>query len=89
MPTFPVGHEPLASAVEVSDDTLLVHLVDGRSLSVPLEWFPRLRDANAEQRLNFSLLGRGQGIHWEELDEDLSVRGLLAATVPFSFSQSA
>jgi hypothetical protein len=50
---------------------------DGRTLSVPLAWFPRLLDATAEQRANWRLTGQGEGIHWEDLDEDLSVAGLL------------
>jgi hypothetical protein len=50
---------------------------DGRTLSVPLVWFPRLLDATAEQRANWRLTGQGEGIHWEDLDEDLSVAGLL------------
>ena len=50
---------------------------DGRTLSVPLVWFPRLLDATAEQRANWRLTGQGEGMHWEDLDEDLSVAGLL------------
>ncbi|MCE7872407.1 DUF2442 domain-containing protein [bacterium CPR1] len=57
---------------------MVVHLTDGRTLAVPLEWFPRLRDASPEQRAAWRLVGQGIGIHWEELDEDLSTRGLLA-----------
>lgn len=64
-------------SVEFTDDTLVVHLIDGRTLAVPLEWFPRLRDATPEQRANWRLVGQGIGIHWEDLDEDLSTRGLL------------
>lgn len=68
-----------ATAVEVhTDDTLLrVTLADGRELAAPLEWFPRLRDATPEQRANWRLIGRGQGIHWSDIDEDISVAGLL------------
>jgi hypothetical protein len=69
--------EPLASEVFVSDDELTVHLVDGRKLSVPLVWFPRLLHGSSEQRSHFELIGEGEGIHWEELNEDLSVAGLL------------
>jgi hypothetical protein len=69
--------EPLASEVFVSDDELIVHLVDGRKLSVPLVWFPRLLHGSKEQRGRFELIGEGEGIHWEELNEDLSVAGLL------------
>lgn len=56
---------------------LRVTLADGRELAVPLEWFPRLRDATEKQRGNWRLIGRGQGIHWPDVDEDLSVAGLL------------
>jgi len=54
-----------------------VRMSDGRVVSVPLEWFPRLRDATDEQRANWRLIGKGVGIHWEDLDEDVSVAGLL------------
>lgn len=63
--------------VEVSDTHLTVALADGRSISVPLSWFPRLRDATPAQRANWQLAGGGYGIHWPELDEDLSTEGLL------------
>lgn len=66
-----------AATVEFGPDTLVVHLQDGRSLSVPLEWFPRLRDATPEERERWELLGSGIGIHWPDLDEDISVAGLL------------
>ncbi len=63
--------------LEFVPDAFVVHLEDGRSLTVPLEWFPRLRDATPEQRERWEWLGSGQGIHWPELDEDISVPGLL------------
>jgi hypothetical protein len=63
--------------VEVSDTHLTVALADGRSISVPLSWFPRLRDATPAQRAHWQLAGGGYGIHWPELDEDLSTEGLL------------
>ena len=69
--------EPLAKDIVVSEDELTVHLVDGRRLSVPLVWFPRLLHASSEQRNHFEVIGEGEGIHWEELDEDISVAGLL------------
>jgi hypothetical protein len=69
--------EPCATAVEVSDFALRVFLRDGRELSVPLAWFPRLASASPEQLRTWRLIGGGVGIHWEELDEDLSVVGLL------------
>jgi hypothetical protein len=78
MSTSPVeAGEPLASEVLVSEDELTVHLVDGRKLSVPLVWFPRLLRGSREQRNRFELIGEGEGIHWEELDEDISIAGLL------------
>ena len=66
-----------ARRVEFIPDALVVHLEDGRSLTVPLEWFPRLRDATPAARNRWELIGRGLGIHWPDLDEDLSVAGLL------------
>jgi hypothetical protein len=69
----------LALGVRFSGDMLHVNLSDGREVSVPLEWFPRLRDATPEQRKNWRLIGRGVGIHWEDVDEDISVASLLRA----------
>jgi hypothetical protein len=68
---------PCATSVECTDDELVVALSDGRSLSVPLAWFPRLLGATALERAGWRLIGGGEGIRWEALDEDLSVRGLL------------
>ena len=68
------------SAVEqvtVTLDALTVDLYDGRSLTVPLAWYPRLMNATESERQNWRLIGKGYGIHWEELDEDISVEGLL------------
>jgi len=67
-----------ATRVEISDVALTVELVDGRSVSVPLLWYPRLVDATSAERENWRLIGRGEGIHWPDLDEDISVTGLLA-----------
>ncbi|HCT84090.1 MAG: DUF2442 domain-containing protein [Candidatus Margulisiibacteriota bacterium] len=69
--------EPFAEKVWFDDVKLYIQLLDGRELSVPLEWFPHLRDATVEQRNNWRLIGRGLGIHWEEIDEDISVSALL------------
>ena len=69
---------PNAEDVAVTEDTLSVDLSDGRTLSVPLAWFPRLVHATLEERNQWRLIGKGQGIHWEALDEDISVEGLLA-----------
>ncbi len=68
---------PLAVNVSVSDDTLSVDLRDGRSILVPLAWYPRLANCSAAERANWRLIGRGEGIHWEDLDEDISLIGLL------------
>lgn len=68
---------PCATRICFRDDSLVVNLDDGRVLAVPLEWFPNLRDATAEQRNNWQMIGGGYGMHWPELDEDLSVFGLL------------
>ncbi len=70
-------HLPRATHVDCSNDELTVSLEDGRRLSVPLSWFPRLLDASPTERNNFELLGGGLGIHWPDLDEDLSIEGLL------------
>jgi hypothetical protein len=65
--------EPRAKAVEFVADAFVIHLEDGRSLTVPMEWFPRLRDATEEQQLHYELVGRGLAIHWPDLDEEISV----------------
>lgn len=71
----------VADAVDVTftKDTLVVTLADGRCVSAPLEWFPRLLRATPNQRRNWRLIGSGIGIHWEDVDEDISVRSLLVA----------
>ena len=65
-------------AVRIDEDTLTVDLVDGRTLSTPLAWYPRLLHATDEQRNNFVISGAGFGIHWPDVEEDLSVQGMLA-----------
>ena len=70
------GLDPRAVEVEITEDELTVVLLVGRRLSVPLIWFPKLRKASPKQRSNFELLGGGIGIHWPDIDEDLSVQGL-------------
>ena len=65
--------QPHARSVEFVRDAFIVHLEDGRSLTVPLEWFPRLRDATPQQRAHYELIGPGIGIHWPEIEEDISV----------------
>ncbi len=69
---------PLARNVSVTEVELTVELADGRRISAPLVWFPRLLAADAAERQNWELLGDGEGIHWPAVDEDLSVAGLLA-----------
>ncbi len=68
----------LAKALAFDDDAMQVFLTDGRTISVPLIWFPRLHEANAEQRVKYEIGGGGVSLHWPELDEDLSVANLLA-----------
>jgi hypothetical protein len=68
---------PLAEGVAFTDDELIVSLLDGRKVSVPLTWSPRLAAADEKQRAQWELLGDGQGIHWPDIDEDLSVSGIL------------
>jgi hypothetical protein len=67
----------LAVDVTFNDDAMRVRLSDGREVSVPLEWFPRLRDATPQQRENWRLIARGIGMHWEDIDEDIAVSTLL------------
>ena len=67
----------LATSVRFEAESMHVQLSDGREIATPLEWFPTLRNATSEQRNNWRLIGKGVGIHWEDLDEDLSVEGLL------------
>ena len=69
---------PNAEKVNITKDTLTVDLSDGRTISVPLAWFPRLLHATNLERKHWRLIGKGQGIHWENIDEDISVEGLLA-----------
>jgi hypothetical protein len=69
--------DPRIQEVRVTDDEIIAHLVDGRVISVPLAWSWRLSEATPAQRENFRLIGTGQGIHWPEIDEDISVEGML------------
>jgi len=70
--------EAAAQNVSVSDDALVVDLADGRTITVPLAWFPRLAHGTAGERANWRLIGDGEGIHWPDLDEDISIESLLA-----------
>jgi len=69
---------PDAIDVHVTEDALIVELSDGRTIAVPLDWYPRLKHATEKEKANWRQIGGGQGIHWEDIDEDVSVEGLLA-----------
>ena len=79
--------EPAARAVDVrcDDEVLVIQLTDGRTLSVPLLWFPRLAAAKHGERGRLQLIGEGEGIHWPDVDEDISVTGLLAARASVTY----
>ncbi len=70
--------EAFARSVNVTDDALVSELADGRTITVPLAWFPRLAHGTPEERANWRLIAGGEGIHWPDLDEDISVESLLA-----------
>jgi len=80
MSTLAVELRAQASNVEFTDISISVELLDGRTISAPLAWFPNLSAASNSQRNNWELMGDGEGIHWPDIDEDLSVAGLLAGT---------
>ncbi|HEX8409781.1 MAG TPA: DUF2442 domain-containing protein [Thermoanaerobaculia bacterium] len=80
MSTFVVETEPRAMQVVVTDDELTIHLVDGRRVSAPLVLYPRLLHATADERNEWELIGEGEGIHRPQIDEDLSVAGILRGT---------
>jgi hypothetical protein len=77
-----------ALQVAVTDDTLTIDLVDGRTVSAPLAWYPRLLNGSPAERRNWRVIGRGEGIHWPDLDEDISVDSLLAGR-PSAESQAS
>jgi len=70
-------NDPLAIGLEVTEDELILSLADGRKLSVPIAWYPRLANATPAQRRNWEIIGPGVGFHWPDVDEDLSVEGML------------
>ncbi len=72
-----VSTDPTITSVRVSEETITAELADGRTISVPLAWSWRLSEATPEQRSNWRLIGAGQGIHWADIDEDISARGML------------
>lgn len=80
MSTIRVNVEPLAVDASCTNESLRVVLADGREVAVPLAWFPRLQKATPEQRNRWRLIGGGVGLHWEDVDEDISVESLLATT---------
>ena len=80
MSSFAVENNPRAVEITVTADELVVHLADGRTVNVPLVWFPRLLHASTNERSDFRLIGEGEYINWPSLDEDLSVSGLLRGT---------
>src|SRR6201993_4573756 len=77
MGTLALAADERVSEVQITDDTLTVSLMDGRTISVPLAWYPRLLNATRRQQLNWEIAGGGYGIHWPDIDEDLSTEGLL------------
>lgn len=77
MSTSEIDVEPLAVDLTCTDDALRIVLADGREISAPLVWFPRLQKATPEQRKEWRLIGGGGGVHWESVDEDISVESLL------------
>lgn len=78
MSTLITEREVFAESVRFSEDSMIVSLDDGRSISVPLAWYPRLLHGTLQEREEYELIGEGVGLHWPRLDEDISVEGLLA-----------
>lgn len=91
MSTSTWANSPLATGVEVTDEVLSVSLSDGREVRVPISWYPRLSHATPQHRAVWQLIGGGHGIHWPELDEDISVENLIlgqpSGEGPGSFSR--
>ena len=79
---------PVATNVAVTESTLSVDLSDGRTITAPLSWYPRLDHATPAERATWELIGKGHGIHWPDVDEDISVQGLLAGK-PSNESQAS
>ncbi len=88
MSTLVIEQDLTVRSVSVTSNTLSVELSDGRGVSVPLGWFPRLIHATPEERERWELIGRGSGIHWPDLDEDISLEGLLAGRSSAESQQS-
>ena len=72
--------EPRIIGLQVTEDSIITQLADGRTVSVPLAWSWRLSDATPQQRNNFEIMGNGQGVHWPAVDEDISAAGMLCGT---------
>ena len=87
--TIMASHDPRIMAVEVTDDLITAHLTDGRTISVLLVWSWRLSDATPAQRQHFEIIGIGQGVHWPDVDEDISASGMLTGTPVPSPKQKA
>lgn len=83
-----VEREAAALSVEVTDDELIISLVDGRRISAPLVWYPRLSHATQKERETYELMGRGTGIHWPLIDEDLSISGILRGNPSYESEKS-
>ncbi|MFD1613984.1 DUF2442 domain-containing protein [Gelatiniphilus marinus] len=77
MSILTINKSKIASDLSFTDTKMIIHLEDGRELSVPLEWFHKLRNATKEQLNSWRFIGKGEGIHWEALDEDISVENLI------------
>ena len=77
MNTLTINKSKLATNISFSESKMTIYFEDGRELSVPLEWFPRLRKATLNQLQKWRFIGNGEGIHWKELDEDISIENLL------------
>lgn len=71
---------PRIKEIKVTDDLIIAHLTDGRIISVPLVWSWRLLEATPEQRANYEIIGEGHGVHWPDIDEDISAEGMLDGT---------
>ena len=78
--TIVASNDPRILTVEVTDDLIIVHLADGRTISVPLAWSWRLSNATPAQRQHFEIIGDGYGVHWPDIDEDISAFGMLTGT---------
>ncbi len=78
MTTLVTDHDVLAVAIAFTEQAMQVSLDDGRMISVPLAWYPRLLNATSSERMQFELIGDGEGIHWPALDEDISIESLVA-----------